>query len=131
MPSPSGVNRRRDLPEKEEPRFLRKVFPGYGRGAPAKVLRVIGLTVAIWLVASVLLGDSGFFSILRMKSMKQSLQDEIQTLEREKDETAALRKDLETDPWAIEKIAREEYGMIKDGETCYRVMPEEKKAESN
>jgi cell division protein FtsB len=130
MPNLSGVNRRLERTEKEEPRFLRKVFPGYGRGAPAKVLRVIGLTVAIWLLASVLLGDSGLFSILRMKAMKRSLQDEIQALEKQKSETAALKKDLETDPWAIEKLAREEYGMIKDGETCYRVMPEEKPAES-
>ena len=131
MPNISGVNRRLERKEKEEPRFLRKVFPGYGRGAPAKVLRVIGLTVAIWLLASVLLGDSGLFSILRMKAMKRSLRDEIQALEKQKGETAALKKDLETDPWAIEKLAREEYGMIKDGETCYRVMPEEKKTESN
>ena len=131
MPNPSGVNRRRELAPKEEPRFLRKVFPGYGRGAPAKVLRVIGLTIAIWLIASVLLGDSGFFSILRMRGMRKSLRDEIQALEREKDETAALKHALENDPWAIEKIAREEYGMIKDGETCYRVPPDEKKPESN
>jgi cell division protein FtsB len=130
MPNLSGVNRRLERKEKEEPRFLRKVFPGYGRGAPAKVVRVIGLTVAIWLLASVLLGDSGLFSILRMKAMKRSLQDEIQALEKQKNETAALKKDLETDPWAIEKIAREEYGMIKDGETCYRVMPEEKTTQS-
>ncbi|MGM0546749.1 MAG: FtsB family cell division protein [Bacteroidota bacterium] len=39
-------------------------------------------------------------------------------------ETEALKKDienLETDPFLLERIAREEYGMKKDGETVYKV----------
>ena len=124
MPTSSGENKKR-MAKKEEPRFLRRAFDGYGRGAPAKVLRILGWTIAIWFVSSILLGDSGLFSILRMKGMKGALQDEISALEIDRDESAAYNDDLRNDPWAVEKVAREEYGMIKEGETCYRVVLED------
>jgi cell division protein FtsB len=125
VPNPSGVNRRKRPPKKQEPRFLRKVFPGYGRGAPAKVLRILGWTVAIWFVSAVLFGDSGLFSILRMRGMKRSLEEEIEVLEEVKAATEEHRDDLKNDPETIEELAREEYGMIKDGEICYRVKRED------
>jgi cell division protein FtsB len=124
MPTSSGENRRR-ITKKEEPRFLRRTFEGYGRGAPAKVLRILGWTIAIWFVSAILLGDSGLFSILRMKGMKGALQDEITALETERDNAEAYNDSLRNDPWTVEKVAREEYGMIKEGETCYRVVLED------
>jgi cell division protein FtsB len=124
MPTSSGENRRR-VARKEEPRFLRRTFDGYGRGASAKVLRVLGWTIAIWFVSAILLGDSGLFSILRMKGMKGALQDEISALEADRDEAADYNDDLRNDPWTVEKVAREDYGMIKEGETCYRVVLDE------
>ena len=124
MPTSSGENRKRGA-KKEEPRFLRRAFEGYGRGAPARVLRILGWTIAIWFISAILLGDSGLFSILRMKGMKGALQDEINALEQTRDDAAAYNDDLRNDPWAVEKVARGEYGMIKEGETCYRVVLEE------
>lgn len=124
MPTPSGENRKRGA-KKEEPRFLRRRFESYGRGAPAKVLRVLGWTIAIWFVSAILLGDSGLFSILRMKGMKGALQDEISALEAERDESATYNDELRNDPETVERVAREEYGMIKEGETCYRVVLDE------
>jgi len=125
MPNPIGVNRRKAPPKVEEPRFLRKVFPGYGRGASSKVLRIIGWAVAIWFSSAILLGDNGLVSILQMKGMTRSLEHDIRALEEEKAQTKELRDNLDKDPWTIEKVAREEYGMIKDGETVYRVRLEE------
>ena len=124
MPTSSGENRRR-VAKKEEPRFLRRTFDGYGRGAPAKVLRILSWTIAIWFVSAILLGDSGLFSIVGMKSMKSALQDEIIALECERDNASTYNDDLRNDPWTVEKVAREEFGMIKEGETCYRVVLED------
>lgn len=121
MPNPSGVNRRKRPARKKEPRFLRKAFPGYGRGAPVKVLRVLAWTIGIWFACSILLGDTGLFSIVRMHGMRDDLEAEMRALELEKAETEELRGNLENDPATIEKIAREEYGMIRDGEICYRI----------
>ncbi len=66
----------------------------------------------------------GLFSILGMKGMKGALQDEISALEQTRDEAAEYNESLTNDPAAVEKVAREEYGMIKDGEICYRVVLE-------
>jgi cell division protein FtsB len=125
VPNPSGVNKRKRSPKSQEPRFLRKVFPGYGRGAPAKVLRILGWTVAVWFVSAILFGDSGLVSILRMRGMRGSLEDEIEVLEEVKAATEERRDDLKNDPETIERLAREEYGMIKDGEITYRVKHED------
>ncbi|MBW1688505.1 MAG: septum formation initiator family protein, partial [Deltaproteobacteria bacterium] len=73
----------------------------------------------------ILLGDSGLFSIMRMKGMKGALQDEISALEQTRDDAATYNDELRNDPWTVEKVAREEYGMIKEGETCYRVVLED------
>jgi len=124
LPNTSGVNRRKSPPKKkEEPRFLRKAFPGYGRGTSVKVIRILGWTIGLWFAYAVLFGDSGLVSIARMHGMRDDLAAEVQNLEAEREATKALRYDLENDPAAIERVAREEYGMIRDGEICYRVEP--------
>lgn len=130
MPNPLGVNRKKMPPRPEEPRFLRKVFPGYGRGASTRVMRIIVFVIAAWFSSAILLGDSGLVSIFQMKGMKRSLEHDIHSLEDVKAQTKELRGNLTNDPWTIEKVAREEYGMIKDGETCYRVQLEEEAPES-
>jgi cell division protein FtsB len=124
MPSATGENRRRSE-KKEEPKFLRKRLTDQGRGASARVLKILGWTIAVWFVSAILMGDSGLLSIVRMKGMKGGLQDEIQALELARDEAARYNEDLRNDPEAVEKVAREEYGMIKDGEVCYRVVLED------
>mgnify|MGYP002395694558 CR=1 FL=1 len=124
MPSATGENRRR-TERKEEPRFLRKRLTDQGRGASARVLRILGWTIAVWFVSAILMGHSGLFNILRMKGMKGELRDEIEALELARDEAAEYNDDLRNDPETVEKVAREEYGMIKDGEVCYRVVLED------
>ena len=123
MPNPSGVNRRKKHQKKQEPRFLRKAFPGYGRGASTNVLRILAWTIGLWFAYAVLFGDTGLVSIVSMHGMRDDLVAEISELEAQRAETEELRDDLENDPWTLEKVAREEYGMIKEGETCYRVEP--------
>ena len=100
MPNLSGVNRRKRPPTKEEPQFLRRKAHAYDRGAPAKIL---GPGVG-WQVVG---------------------QEEIQALEAQKDATEDRRGALESDPEAVERVAREEYGMIRDGEICYRIIEED------
>ena len=45
----------------------------------------------------------------------------IRRLEAEKDTLEAQSRALEGDPRAIERVAREQYGMHREGETVYRV----------
>jgi len=67
----------------------------------------------------------GFLQHLRIQKERHELKKEIAELD-------SLKTRLETevesldDPEKIEKIAREEYGMSKENETVYRVVPKEK-----
>jgi cell division protein FtsB len=55
----------------------------------------------------------------------QQRQEELKTKkENLKSKTLILKKkieDLQTDPFLFERIAREEYGMKKEGETVYKI----------
>jgi cell division protein FtsB len=126
MPSLNAANRRKRQSVDEQP-VLRKLFRGgYGAGASTKMLRILGWGIALWFVAAVLFGDSGMFSIIGMRGIRSDLEGEISILEEVKAETSERRDDLETDPWTIEKVAREDCGMIKDGEIVYLLEDEEK-----
>lgn len=49
-----------------------------------------------------------------LKEKKEQLKKETQVLKQKID-------NLETDPFLLERIAREEYGMKKEGETVYKI----------
>jgi len=52
---------------------------------------------------------------------KQDLQNEIIELEKTKVELDSIRNRLENDPAYLEKIAREEYNMKKEGEKVIKI----------
>lgn len=58
---------------------------------------------------------------VELNQRKSELQEKKEKL---KAETAVLKEkiqDLKTDPFLLERIAREEYGMKKEGETVYKI----------
>lgn len=58
-------------------------------------------------------------------SQKKELQEQTIKLQELSEELKVKIEDLENDPALLEKIAREEYGMRKPGETVYKVKREE------
>lgn len=65
----------------------------------------------------------GEYSIFELQGARESLQEERESLVRvqaEIHDLAASADSLENDEATIERIAREEFGMIRDGETLYR-----------
>ena len=71
-------------------------------------------------------GHRGFIQQIRRRSERARLKKEIQLLEADQAEKEMQIEKLH-DPEEIEKIAREEYGMAKENEKVYRVVPKEKK----
>jgi len=71
-------------------------------------------------------GHRGFIQQIRRRIEQARLKEEIQMLEADQ---ADKEKQIEKlhNPEEIEKIAREEYGMAKENEKIYRVVPKEKK----
>lgn len=56
-----------------------------------------------------------------LSQRKDELKQKTEQLEAETAELKQQIEDLKNDPALLERIAREEYGMKKDGETIYKV----------
>ena len=86
--------------------------------------RVAGLVGAVVLLALAVWG--GEYSTADWLTMRRQLADErdkVAALQVEVDSLAKAAKDLETNPAVQERVAREEFGMIRNGEILYRVVP--------
>lgn len=65
----------------------------------------------------------GEYSVFELREARASLKVEdaaLVTVRAEIDSLEAWADSLENDPWTIERIAREDFGMIREGETLYR-----------
>lgn len=91
-----------NLPYKEK---LKKVF---------KILLII-------VILYVFLGRStGLIHLVEMKVEKSKLQQELEQINEENRQTAREIETLRSDTKAIERIAREELGLVKKGEIVYK-----------
>ena len=82
----------------------------------------------VWLVVLVLAalfaiqgGEYGTSDLVRQRQRHRLLQAQVDSLQREVDSLAAWKHALATDPALQERIAREEFGMVRgDKELLYR-----------
>jgi cell division protein FtsB len=58
---------------------------------------------------------------INLESQKEDLVRQVEQLKKEQARLNEKSKLLESDPAMIEKIAREKFGMIRDGETVYKL----------
>jgi len=71
------------------------------------------------------LGDRGFIKQFQAYKQQSTLKKQIKELKAQEDNLQQKVEDLDQ-PETIEKVAREEYGMAKEGEEVYKVVPKEK-----
>ena len=86
--------------------------------------RIAGIAGAVGLLALAAWG--GEYSSADWIIIRRQLTEErtkVAALRVEIDSLAKLAHDLETDPAVQERVAREQFGMIRDGEVLYRVVP--------
>lgn len=86
--------------------------------------RVAGIAGGVALLA--LAGWGGEYGTADWITIRRQRADErarVAALRVEIDSLARLANDLETSPAVQERVAREQFGMIRDGETLYRVVP--------
>jgi cell division protein FtsB len=81
---------------------------------------------AIWLMAGAAAlyfviqgGEYGTTDLVKQRMEKKRLTAAIDSLEREVDSLRKYRKAVETDPKTQERIAREQWGMVRAGEILY------------
>jgi cell division protein FtsB len=69
-------------------------------------------------------GEYGTNDLLSQKARKQRLEAQIDSLRKVVDSLAAVKKAIQTDPAVQERIAREDFGMVRgDKELLYRFVP--------
>lgn len=86
---------------------------------------IFGILAFLALIIVLSVGKRGFLQQIRVYRAKRQLQREIERLEERKRALEEEKQKLD-DPEYIEKIAREEYGMAKEKEKVYNVVPKEK-----
>jgi cell division protein FtsB len=69
-----------------------------------------------------LLGDYGLIKIIRARRLEDAMKKELVELKIEKEILLRYCERLENDRFLLETIAREELGMIRHGERCYRLV---------
>jgi cell division protein FtsB len=92
--------------------------------------RLIAAVVAVFALATLLVyvfvfSRHGYLRRRELSRENERLRAEMEQLQ---DENARLREELNRldDPEAVEKLAREELGLVKNGETVYRFVEKDK-----
>jgi cell division protein FtsB len=87
----------------------------------SRAINYVLLFVSVVLVVDALIGDKGLLDTLRARRQHEGL---VTELAQKKHENARLRDDirrLKEDPAAIEALAREELGLMREGEVLFIV----------
>ena len=90
-------------------------------------LRVVGAVLVLLLFVG--LGVYGWHGVVRLRQMHeqlQSLERENVTLRREAERLVQVIDRLRNDPAYLERIAREERGMVRPGETVLKFPPKDR-----
>jgi len=86
--------------------------------------RIAGLAGALVLVSvAVFAGEYSTIDWLNVRTQLADQREAVTELRVELDSLARIARALETDPAAQERAAREGFGMIRDGEILYRIVP--------
>jgi cell division protein FtsB len=85
---------------------------------------LVTLIVLLPILLFVTFSSKGIIRRLKLEGEKRRWQEKIREAQLEEKRLQEEIKALENDLGMIEKIARERYGMVREGETVYRVTPE-------
>lgn len=94
-------------------------LPGSGR-----IWRSVGLVVLVMLAGIILFaGEKSLFKLISLYQEKDHLIARTETIRQENEKIKEQIKQLQSDPEAVEKIARDELGMVRPDEIVYRFVP--------
>ena len=93
-------------------------------GLRRKAATLASILAFIALVVGSLFGDGGVLQVLAQRERSAALQRQNLALHVENGRLAAEIAALRRDPRAVERIAREELGLARPGETVFVIRPE-------
>lgn len=68
-------------------------------------------------------GQYSIFDLRELEAERASTADRLDSIRQRVDSVAAWADSLERDTLAIQRVAREEHGLIREGEILYRFVP--------
>ena len=80
------------------------------------VVAMLGLAIYFAIIG----GEYTIFELKKLEKLERESTVELARTEAELDSLTEVAHELRSDPDAIERVARERYGMIRDGEILYR-----------
>jgi cell division protein FtsB len=83
----------------------------------------IGGAVVLLLVA-VLAGEYSTIDWLQVRTQLAQERDSVESMRAQVDSLGRVARALENDPVAQERAAREQFGLIRNGEILYRIVPD-------
>lgn len=89
-----------------------------------RLLLVLLIAVLAWLQWRLWFGNGGAREVASLRAEVAAQQAENAKLQQRNDALAAEVRDLKAGGDAVEERARNELGMVKPGETFYRVVPD-------
>lgn len=106
--------------------FYRRIQPQRaGKDLLRKALknkkRTLLILLGFILILYVFFDNKGILARIRLESQRSELIEKVKSAEEETKKLQAQVKALENDKKTLEKTAREKYGMVRQGETVYRV----------
>ncbi|HAL54956.1 MAG TPA: hypothetical protein DCP63_00390 [Bacteroidetes bacterium] len=93
--------------------FVKKIFKTKRRG----IIAILGTIAVIYM----LFNNRGVIARIRLEHERRVMIERVRAAEEETKRLQSYLKALEGDKKTIEKVAREKYGMVREGETVYRV----------
>lgn len=82
------------------------------------LLLILGAFVVVWFA---FIDTYSLLTRYQLSDRKQELREKTEKLEAETAKLQEKIKDLKSDSTLLERIAREEYGMRKEGEVVYKI----------
>jgi cell division protein FtsB len=67
-------------------------------------------------------GEYSTVSLLRQRQRERALAHMVDSLQRDVDSLKLLKRRIETDPATQERIAREDFGMVRENELLFRFL---------
>jgi cell division protein FtsB len=81
------------------------------------------VAAAFLLFLYVMFNNNGIVARIQLEMEKTEALEQIRIAEEEQKKLKDQSKALDGDPKAVEKVAREKYGMVRENEKVYKVVP--------
>ncbi len=107
------------------PRTLSAGYQRTSRSDGRRFKRWLGIVVAVAILFFIAVNQYGLFRLWRLQKEHEQLQAEIALLREKSQSLRDEQSRLEDDMVYIERLAREKYRMVRQGEKVFRVMPSE------